>query len=108
MSPMTSPQVQAWGTGSARGWRHRPLSPSSFPMALPRAGSPPSPEPRAGAPESTRARTRPPPSPVVPAVGMQWETDGPVVNLRFVAGSNLVDLAGLTFEIGGNATAGDV
>ena len=47
-------------------------------------------------------------SDLVPANGTQWETDVPVVNLRFVAGSNLVDLAGLTFEIGGNATAGDV
>lgn len=44
----------------------------------------------------------------VPLNGTQWETDLPAMSLQFGAVSNVIDLAGLTFEIGGNAGAGDV
>lgn len=44
----------------------------------------------------------------VPGNGTQWETDLPAASLRFGVGSNIVELAGLTLGIGGNATGQDV
>ncbi|HKZ89851.1 MAG TPA: hypothetical protein VJ300_06305, partial [Thermoplasmata archaeon] len=44
----------------------------------------------------------------VPGNVAQWQTDVPLMSIQLGVASNIVDVAGLTLEIGGNATAAEV